>query len=213
MDIIIFIICFFLIAVFVEIPVWLKKSFLLCTVIFGMMLIVLFLMSKREEKFLSLISKIKLPVKISDIVKKLFTKFASGLKFFQNTKLIFYVFVTSVIVWYVEAWAYKMFFMSFGVEVTIIQCLFVIVVTGIGAIIPTAPGFVGAIEFMGIVALGVFGIEKSTAFTAMAATHFLEIMTVYLLGFIGIIKEKISFSDLFKFAVSQQKEEGIKNEK
>lgn len=214
MDVIIFIICFFLIAVFVEIPFWLKKSFLLCALIFGIMFIVLFFMSRQEEKFLNLILKIKLPLKISNFITKLFIKFASGLKFFQNTKLIFYVFITSVIVWYIEAWAYKMLFMSFGVDVSIVQCLFVIVVTGIGAILPTAPAFVGAIEFMGIVALGVFGIEKSVAFTAIAATHFIEIMVVYALGFLGIIKEKISFSDLFNFAVSQQKEEeGELNEK
>ena len=41
----------------------------------------------------------------------------------------------------------------------------------------------------------------------MAATHFIEMMAVYFLGIIGMIKEKISFSDLFDFALKQHQEE------
>jgi len=201
MDIIVFIICFFLIAFFVDIPVWLRNSFLLCTVIFGTLLVILFLMSKSQDKFLKLISKIRLPAKLSDIVQSLFVKFATGLKFFQNFKLVVYVLSTSFLVWIIEAYSYQLFFSSFGVEVSLMEALFVIIVIGIGVIIPTAPGFIGAIEFMGIIALGIFGVEKSIAFACMVSLHFCDMMVMYLLGIMGIIKEKISFSDLFKFAV------------
>ncbi|MBQ3834450.1 MAG: flippase-like domain-containing protein [Elusimicrobia bacterium] len=213
MDVIIFIIAFFLIGMFVpNIPGWLQKSFILCAIIFGLAFIVLFFMSKDEEKFLKILYKFHLPQKLNEFIKSIFLKFASGLKFFQNKKLVFNVFLTSVIVWYIEAWAYKIFFMSFGVDVSIIQCLFVIVTTGIATMLPTAPAFIGAIEGVGMVTLGLFGISETMAFTSMAATHFVEMMTVYALGVIGIIKERISFSDLFKFAVSEQKVED-KNEK
>lgn len=213
MDVVIFIIAFFLIGMFVpNIPGWLQKSFILCAIIFGLAFIVLFFMSKDEEKFLKILNKFHLPQKINSLIQSIFLKFASGLKFFQNRKLIFNVFFTSVIVWYIEAWAYKIFFLSFGVEVSIIQCLFVIVTTGVATMLPTAPAFIGAIESVGMVTLGLFGISETMAFTSMAATHFVEMMTVYALGVIGIIKERISFSDLFKFAVSEQKSED-KNEK
>ncbi len=204
MDVIIFIIAFFLIGMFVpDIPGWLQKSFIFCAIIFGLAFLLLFFMSKDEEKFLKLLHKLPLPSKAASIIEKIFLKFAGGLKFFRNKKLVLNVFATSVIVWYVEAWAYKIFFLSFGVDVTIIQCLFVIVTTGIATMLPTAPAFIGAIEGVGMVTLGLFGVAETTAFTAMAATHFVEMITVYLLGIIGIIKEKISLSDLFGFAISQ----------
>ncbi len=213
MDVVIFIIAFFLIGMFVpNIPGWLQKSFILCAVIFGLAFVVLFFMSKDEEKFLKILNKFHLPDKLNNLIQSIFLKFASGLKFFQNKKLIFNVFLTSVVVWYIEAWAYKVFFLSFGVEVSIIQCLFVIVTTGIATMLPTAPAFIGAIESVGMVTLGLFGITETLAFTSMAATHFVEMMSVYALGITGIIKERISFSDLFKFAVSEQKDED-KNEK
>ncbi len=214
MDIIVFIICFFLIACFVDIPVWLKNSFLLCTVIFGSMLVVLFLMSKSNDKFLTVINKLHLPVKISEILKSLFVKFATGLKFFQNFRLVLYVFITSLIVWFVEAYSYQLFFSAFGVQVSLMESIFVIIVIGMGVIIPTAPGFIGAIEFMGIIALGIFGVEKSTAFACIASLHFADMMAIYLLGIIGIIKEKLSFIDLFKFATIEDNSEVDKrNEK
>ena len=207
MDIIIFIISFFLIAMFVpNIPAWLQKSFIACAIIFGLMFIVLFFMSKDEDKFLKLLSKFHLPSKINEIIKSLFIKFASGLKFFQNKKLFFIVFITSIIVWIIEAYAYKTLFAAFGLNVTVIQCLFVIVTTGIATMLPTAPGFIGAIESVGMVTLGIFGVEDTMAFTAMAATHFVEMMAVYALGITGMIKERISFSDLFSFALKEHPE-------
>ena len=214
MDVIIFIISFFLIAMFVpNIPNWLQKSFVLCAVIFGLMFIVLFFMSKDEEKFLKLLYKFHLPLKINEIIKALFLKFASGLKFFQNKKLFIIVFVTSIIVWIIEAYAYKTLFLAFGLKVTVIQCLFVIVTTGIATMLPTAPAFIGAIEGVGMVVLGIFGFEETIAFTAMAAIHFIEMMAIYILGIIGMIKEKISFSDLFNFALKQNQEAEDQNGK
>jgi hypothetical protein len=214
MDVIIFIISFFLIAMFVpNIPNWLQKSFVLCAVVFGLMFIVLFFMSKDEEKFLKLLYKFHLPLKITEIIKALFLKFASGLKFFQNKKLFIIVFVTSIIVWIIEAYAYKTLFLAFGLKVTVIQCLFVIVTTGIATMLPTAPAFIGAIEGVGMVVLGIFGFEETIAFTAMAAIHFTEMMAIYILGIIGMIKEKISFSDLFNFALKQNQEAEDQNGK
>lgn len=214
MDIIIFIISFFLIAMFVpNIPEWLQKSFIACAIIFGLMFVVLFFMSKDEDKFLKLLYKFHLPLKITEIIKSIFLKFASGLKFFQNKKLFFIVFITSIVVWIIEAYAYKTLFLAFGLKVTAIQCLFVIVTTGIATMLPTAPGFIGAIESVGMVTLGIFGVAETVAFTSMAAIHFIEMMAVYLLGIIGMIKEKISFSDLFGFALKQHQEVDEKNGK
>lgn len=214
MDIVIFIISFFVIAMFVpDIPNWLQKSFIACTLIFGALFIVLFFMSKDEEKFLKLLYKFHLPLKISEIIKSIFLKFAGGLKFFQNKRLFIIVLVTSIVVWVIESYAYKTLFLAFGLKVTAVQCLFVIVTTGIATMIPTAPGFIGAIEGVGMVTLGIFGFEETTAFTAMAATHFIEIMAVYFLGIVGMIKEKISFSDLFSFALKQNQEADKKNGK
>lgn len=208
MDIIIFIISFFLIALFVpNIPNWLQKSFIACAIIFGIMFVILFVMSKDEEKFLKLLYKFHLPIKLTDIIKSIFIKFASGLKFFQNKKLFITVFIASIIIWIIEAYAYKTLFLAFGLHISVIQCLFVIVTTGIATMLPTAPGFIGAIESVGMITLGIFGIDGTIAFTAMAAIHFTEMMAIYILGFIGMIKEKISFSDLFNFAIKEKQEE------
>ena len=72
-----------------------------------------------------------------------------------------------------------------------------VIIIGIGAIIPTAPGYIGAFEFMGVTALSV---DKDAAFACTAIYHFLQLMTIFLLGIMSVAKERISFSDLFKFA-------------
>ena len=79
--------------------------------------------------------------------------------------------------------------------------------------LPTAPGFIGAIEGVGMVTLQIFSIEETVAFTSMVAIHFTEMMAIYILGFIGMIKEKISFLDLFNFALKQKQEAQEQNGK
>jgi uncharacterized protein (TIRG00374 family) len=170
-------------------------------------------MSKKKEEFLRLISKIKLSKKILDIIMSMFSKFTTGLCFFDNWRVILKVFILSFFVWVVEAYSYMLFFKAFGVDISVMQAIFVIVVIGVGVIIPTAPGYIGAVEFMGVVALGVFGIEQSVAFTCIASLHFADMVAFYVMGFIGIAKEKVSFYDLFKFATIEENNSEVKNEK
>lgn len=212
-DVIVFIVSFFLIALFVDIPGWLKHTFVLCTIIFGTILLLLFFMSKKQKNFVSIISKFHLPIKISNIIESLFIKFSNGLEFFQHTKLILIVLIISCIIWVLESLSYQLFFLAFGLKLTLIQCLFIIITTGIASMLPTAPGFVGAIEASGVVALGIFGIDQNLAFIGIASVHFGDIIMTYLMGTIGMIKEKISFSDLFKFAVTEEKQESKINGK
>jgi uncharacterized membrane protein YbhN (UPF0104 family) len=123
----------------------------------------------------------------------LFSKFATGLSFFTNWKLALKVFVFSFFVWFVEAYSYIYFFKAFGVEISIMEAIFVIVVIGVGVIVPTAPGFIGAIEFMGVVALGIFGIEESVAFACIASLHFADMWHYMFLDLWELPKKKFLF--------------------
>ena len=79
-----------------------------------------------------------------------------------------------------------------------------VIIIGIGAIIPTAPGYIGAFEFMGVTALSALSVDKDAAFVCIAIYHFLQLMTIFALGIMSVAKERISFSDLFKFAKIEQ---------
>lgn len=198
-DVIIFVLFFFVIMAVIPFPEFVKKSFYICGIVFGAALVVLFLISKNETKALSVISKIPMPKKIKEILIKFLDKFADGLIILRKPKVLSAVLVISILIWVSESFFLVLTAAACGINISIIGGIFVVIIIGIGAIIPTAPGYIGAFEFMGVTALSALSVEADAAFACIAIYHFLQLMTIFALGISSIIKEKISFVDLLKF--------------
>ena len=199
LDIIMFVLFFFVIMAVLPFPDFIKKTFYLCAVIFGAALAVLFLISKNETKAVSVFSKIPMPRKIKEFTVMLFGKFADGLTILRKPKVFSAAFILTVFIWVTESMFLVITALPCGINISVIGGIFVVIIIGIGAIIPTAPGYIGAFEFMGVTALAALSVDKDAAFACIAMYHFLQIMTIFILGISSILKEKISFSDLFKF--------------
>ncbi|MDR2427096.1 MAG: flippase-like domain-containing protein [Endomicrobium sp.] len=198
-DVIIFVLFFFIIMAVLPFPGFIKKSFYISGAVFGAVLLVLFLISKNETKAVDIISKIPMPQKIKDISVKLLGKFAGGLIILRKPKAFSAVLILSVLIWITESLFLVLTASSCGINISVLGGIFVVIIIGIGAIIPTAPGYIGAFEFMGVAALSALSVEKDAAFACIAIYHFLQLMTIFTLGIFSIVKERISFVDLFKF--------------
>jgi uncharacterized protein (TIRG00374 family) len=187
-------------------PDFIKNSFYISGIFFGAVLVALFLISKNETKAVSIISKIPMPAKLKEIAVKFFDKFADGLIILRKPKVFCATFILSVLVWVTESVFLVLTASSCGIDISIIGGIFVVIIIGIGAIIPTAPGYIGAFEFMGVTALSALSVDKDAAFACIAIYHFLQLMTIFTLGILSVVKAKISFSDLFKFAKIEEQE-------
>lgn len=203
-DVIIFVLFFFVIMAVIPFPEFIKKSFYVCGAVFGAVLVVLFLISKNETKALSIITKIPMPEKIKGIFIKFLNKFAAGLIILRKPKIFCAAFIISVLIWVSESFFLVLTASSCGIDISILGGIFVVIIIGIGAIIPTAPGYIGAFEFMGVTALSALSVEADAAFACIAIYHFLQLITIFALGISSIIKEKISFVDLLKFEKTEE---------
>ncbi|MDR1942278.1 MAG: flippase-like domain-containing protein [Endomicrobium sp.] len=199
MDMINFVLFFFIIMIVLPFPDFIKKSFYTAAVVFGAMLIVLFIISKNDKKSLEMLSKLPLPLKIKDLFLSIFSKFTGGLIILKRPAVFSASFAISLLVWITESCFLVITAYACGINISILGGIFVVIIIGIGAILPTAPGYIGAFEFMGVTALSVLGVHKDSAFACIAIYHFLQIIIIFLLGFASVIKARISFADLFKF--------------
>ncbi|MDR2192552.1 MAG: flippase-like domain-containing protein [Endomicrobium sp.] len=199
LDMIVFVLFFFLIMIVLPFPEFIKKSFYLSTIVFGGALLVLFVISKNDKKSLELVNKIPMPAKIKNYVAEIFEKFTGGLAMLKKPALFSVSFLFSIIAWIAESSFLVITAYSCGINISIVGGIFVVIIIGIGAILPTAPGYIGAFEFMGVTAFSVLGVDKDSAFACIAIYHFLQIIVIFTLGFASVLKAKISFIDLFKF--------------
>ncbi|MDR0485497.1 MAG: flippase-like domain-containing protein [Elusimicrobiota bacterium] len=199
LDITIFILFFFAVMYFLPFPDFIAKSFYLCAFIFGGLFIVLWGLAMRKEKTINLICKIPMPAKIKNLLLQTADKFISGLDVLKSKKIFVCSFAFSIAVWIIESSSLMIAASACGFNISLAGAAFTVIIIGIGAIIPTAPGFVGAFEFMGVAALSALGIDKDQAFSCIIVYHFIQLTVIATLGLSSIFLTRISFKDLFKF--------------
>lgn len=72
----------------------------------------------------------------------------------------------------------------FGLELEISAALILLVSISASSVLPSAPGFWGTLQFVSVVILGIFGIEKSTALSFAIVFHMIQYIPLTLAGLI-----------------------------
>ena len=183
---------------FLPFPAWAKTSFSAGSVVFIGALIFLYFLLKHRDKAAGLVEKIPLPQRFKDGAQNMFSNFIDGLQIFAKGSSLAKVFLLSIIVWSIEGTVFYLMGWAFGIHLTIFQCFFVMIIIGMGAILPTAPGFVGTVEFLGVTSLSFLGVNKNLAFGYIITLHLLQLLTVSLMGIHSLISEKINFAELVR---------------
>ena len=90
----------------------------------------------------------------------------------------------------------QLVFYSFSTELPYIASFTLLVVTAIGVMIPSAPGYIGTFQLFSVLALGLFSVNKVEALSMSIFLHFSEYFIVTTLGLIYLGKRNISFKKL-----------------
>ncbi len=179
-------------------PGWAKTSFSIGSVVFVGLLVMLYFLLKHREIAVRFMDKMPVPARFKVVAQNMFNSFIDGLQIFAKGSSLVKVFFLSVLVWSIEGSVFFLMGQSFGMHLTIFQCFFVMIIIGMGAILPTAPGFVGTVEFLGVTSLAFMGFNKNEAFGYIITLHLLQLATVSLLGIHSLVTENISFSELIR---------------
>jgi uncharacterized protein (TIRG00374 family) len=199
-DITMFILFFFLIFVFMPFPDIIEKSFYILFAIGILCFTALYIIIIYEENVIKLLSQMSIPEKIKSFIFTFFNKFASGLIILKKPIVLFRILISSFIVWLADAVTLVIIAYACGIKLSILGAIFTIIIIGLGSIVPTMPGYFGAYELMGVLSLSYIGVDKDVSFTCIAISHLVALIGVCGLGFVCIIKIKLSLADLFKFA-------------
>jgi uncharacterized protein (TIRG00374 family) len=199
-DVIMFVSFFFLIVMVMSFPEYIKRSFYILTVIFFICLLALYIILIYKDNAFKVLSKVSVTSSLKYLITNFLDRFTSGLIVLKTPSVLIKTFILSGILWGTESLFIVVVAYACGIHISIIGGIFTVVVIGMGSIIPTAPGYFGVFELMGILALSILSVNKDSAFICTAICHFLQLVIIFSLGIICIIKTKLSFSDLFKFA-------------
>ena len=179
-------------------PVGIKNTLLTASVIFLGAFVFLTTYSKNKQLLSKFPTLLPFSQKIKDILSHFISSFAGGLAILHERKILIITLLLSVVVWLIEACVFFTVASAFSLNLTYYQCLFVMIAIGFAAILPSAPGYVGTVEFVGVSTLAIFGIEKNIAFGYILTLHAIQLICVAFMGIGSIVREKLTFAELVK---------------
>lgn len=118
-------------------------------------------------------------VKILRNIGKAFVGGVSGI--FSGKNSLSFVIYTALI-WLCEVLITWLLAQSFHLPLSFLESLFLIVVIGISAIIPSSPGAIGTFEFFGINTLSMLGIKGSAAQAFVFIYHMVNLLSTSFIG-------------------------------
>ncbi len=185
-----------------QLPVWSSEIATLSSAVFLVALAgVIFALARRDQlvKLAELLLAL-LPERLSRFGNEKGASFLSGLDGLRSPGRTAGIIASSLAVWCVEALAYLLVLLAFnaplaGIEWIAAPLLFVSVIN-LGIMLPSAPGYIGLVEFFGPLALGAFGVGREPALAMTIVAHAVQYVLITGPGLAFAASESISWSAL-----------------
>lgn len=182
-------------------PEWAKHIAVITSIILLTVLALTYLILLRQNP---LLEKLKNGLSFLSNSKRRFVitrlaSFISSLNILKKPKSILIFFTLSLLTWFFLLVSTFFTFKSLGIKVPVYTTLFVLSVINLGLIIPSSPGYVGTYQFLSVIALSAFSVDKETALSFSIIHHALWYLPITLLGLVFLWRENLSLSKLRTF--------------
>jgi uncharacterized protein (TIRG00374 family) len=187
-----------LLTFFTELPGWAYQAGLYALIFFIIISVFLsMLIFKRDfsVKWIEFLLK-KFPDRIVKYMMGKLSSFSDGLRVIPDIKRVILVLLISVFVWLTVGFCIYLLLQSFHFGLPVKAGYVVLVLTALGIMVPTGPGFVGNFHLFCIIGLALFGISKADALCFAILLHIIQVGFVCILGLAFIPFIKIPFSEL-----------------
>ena len=181
-----------------DVPGWLIKSAVLFFLLTLVMLCFTVILVWRREQAIIIIRWFvrKLPQRIASALDQLIHHFIDGFTSVKNIRRLLYLFFLSTVIWTIDVAAIYVLLLAFGLHLPPSAPFVVMILLIAGIAIPTAPGFIGNWHYACILALSLYGVGRSEAFSFALGYHFVSIALVILLGVIFLPFHRFSLSEM-----------------
>jgi len=206
MDLLVLLFYFILMMFIIPFENWLKLSGLILAAIgLGFFLMVV-LNYRFGGHLLDFIEKPlqRLPGNIGFWLHSQINKFLEGLKLVESPGHFFAAFGLSHLSWMAWVMVTYFCFRAVGLDLPFFAAGFLIVVLNFGLMLPSSPGGLGVFEFMVIIALTKYGVEKEIALGFGFVYHMLQYLLILVLGWIFAIQMNVSMLRVSQTSVDME---------
>ncbi|MCK4821030.1 flippase-like domain-containing protein [bacterium] len=182
----------------ISLPGWLKNVVFFTVGFYCAAILFLVFLKVKTDKALSMAAFISrpLPGKVRSKLDKILDSFIQGLQILHRPKDILIASLLSFLVWIPPSLAIACLLLSFDIPLPLYASFLLQIIICLGVMIPSAPGYVGIIQYCSVLGLGLFGIHKSDALSFSFLLHVSQYISITGVGFICVLIEGFSFGQM-----------------
>jgi uncharacterized protein (TIRG00374 family) len=197
-DVFVILICLWWALLKISGPPWLRKSGFVILAANAAFLILLFALERYRDRAGSFIQMIvtKLPSGLRDRIAGSSDRFFDGLKVISEGKTLLPIAVVSLLVWYAVLLGLYFCFGALQMELPQVAAATLVVFIAFGSMIPSAPAYLGTMQYACVLGLAIFGIEKSEALAYSLLYHATQFFPITLVGLYYMWRSHIKLSEV-----------------
>jgi uncharacterized protein (TIRG00374 family) len=175
---------FFLLLLAYPTPEWINHSatgFIITALVITGLLFSFTFMKERVEKILLRLIK-KFPEKFQLKVTPWIITFLNSLVPLKSPTILLWVSFWNIVIWGTGLLTNQFVAYSLNLDLPWIAPVLILIVLQAGISIPSVPGRIGVIELLSIMALGLFGVDKTTALAFGIILHLVILLPITIMG-------------------------------
>ena len=158
--------------------------------------VLVFLFVKFQEFFTGLFTKIIPSHGVGIKIHKFIGQLHVGLGFIRDKKRLVKIALYTATLWAVYGLGTYFCLLAFDIGIGYPAALLVLGITAISVTIPSSPGYIGTWEYFALLALSIFGIDRTLALSFAVVYHFIAWITMTALGLVILLRSGVSLSKL-----------------
>jgi uncharacterized protein (TIRG00374 family) len=204
LDVLVLMIFLLILMPLVSLPLWLRTSGTLIGFVALSLILALFLVVRREEKFLGWISRLlgRVPHRFRVRIQEILQNVLQGMRVVTG-RYILYAFGSLLAMWTTIFVVAHLLMASFGLFLPFTAPIMVIIFTAFGKIIPSSPGGIGTLHYLILVVLMSFGISKEIALGCAILMHGFGFLFEVGAGFVALAISGLSLGGVTRRAEEQ----------
>lgn len=183
-------------------PDWVRRSgfiFLAVVVVLFALLVVMKKYRHKSMSFLSIFTRF-LPQRLRERVENAFHSLLDGIEPLKKKNHYLKVFLLTALIWACYVASFYVVFFAFGFIDTYslnwLAALVLLVMTTIGILVPSSPGYVGVYHFLCQLGLGLFSVPESESLSYAFVMHGINFFPIIIVGLILLGVNHISLKKL-----------------
>jgi len=182
----------------IPLPHWLGRATKLAVGIYALVLLFLIGLRIQTTRFMALFRLIlkPLPQKIHERILHIIKSFVSGLQILHDAKNIIIASFLSLLVWTTAALSVYFLILAFDFHLPVYSAFFLQIILCLGVALPSAPGYIGTIQFVCVTGLALFGIEHDSAFSFSLLYHAGQFIPITGIGLVYFFMEGFTFGQM-----------------